>query len=86
MNIREVIESLTEWRDAMKGDLHPIVLTLNAAITELENAAKSTASIENAKLRLTVEILRQDLSTTRRIIEKGGSAADVLAFLDTPTA
>ena len=35
MKTTEIIENLTEWRDSLKQERHPITLTLNAAITQL---------------------------------------------------
>ena len=43
-------------------------------------AAENDAVLQN----LQTELLKQDINTIRRIIEKGGSAQDVLNFLDTP--
>jgi 3-dehydroquinate dehydratase len=39
MKTTEIIESLTEWRNDLKLDihLHPITLTLNAAIVHLDS-------------------------------------------------
>lgn len=43
-------------------------------------AAENDAVLQN----LQTELLKQDINMIRRIIEKGGSAQDVLNFLDTP--
>lgn len=67
---------------------------------EAAKAAVNTLVRENERLRdkhaaaandevirsLEVDLLQQDLDTIRRIISKGGSAADILKFLDTPPA
>jgi CO dehydrogenase/acetyl-CoA synthase beta subunit len=46
---------------------------------------KCAAAANEAMLKSTeVMLLNQDLETIREIITKGGSAADVLKFLDTP--
>lgn len=36
MKTTEIIENLTEWRDSLKTQRHPITLTLNAAISHLQ--------------------------------------------------
>jgi hypothetical protein len=51
---------------------------------ELERGRRIEAQNDAVLQSLQVELLKQDLGTIRRIIEKGGSAVDVLAFLDTP--
>lgn len=37
-------------------------------------------------LELMVGLMEQDIATIREIITKGGTAADILKFLDTPNA
>ena len=51
---------------------------------ELERAGRIKAENDAVLQSLQVELLKQDLGTIRQIIKKGGSAVDVLAFLDTP--
>jgi tagatose-1,6-bisphosphate aldolase len=53
---------------------------------ELERARRIEAQNDAVLQSLQVELLKQDLGTIRRIIQKGGSAVDVLAFLDTPNS
>lgn len=43
-------------------------------------AAENDAVLQN----LQTELLKQDMNTIRRIIEKGGSTTDIINFLDTP--
>jgi hypothetical protein len=52
----------------------------NERLRDKYAAAANDAVLQN----LQAELLRQDLETIRKIITKGGSAADVLKFLDTP--
>jgi tagatose-1,6-bisphosphate aldolase len=53
---------------------------------ELERGRRIEAQNDAVLQSLQVELLKQDLGTIRRIIQKGGSAVDVLAFLDTPNS
>ena len=48
--------------------------------------AKIKAKNSECLLELTLGMMEQDIDTIRKIIAKGGSAADVLKFLDTPNA
>lgn len=59
-----------------------------AWIRENEDLRDKHAEASNeAVLRsLEVDLLQQDFDTIRKIISKGGTAADVLKFLDTPPA
>ena len=65
---------------------------------EAAKAAVNTLTRENERLRdrkakaenhavlldLQAELAKQDLNTIREILAKGGTAADILRFLDTP--
>lgn len=53
---------------------------------ELERVRRIEAQNDAVLQSLKVELLKQDLGTIRRIIQKDGSAVDVLAFLDTPNS
>ena len=52
----------------------------------LERVRRIKAENDAVLQSIQVELLKQDLGTIRRIIGKGGSAVDVLAFLDTPNS
>lgn len=53
-----------------------------------ENLIDAKIKAENAEclMALKVIMVEQDLETIRKIITKGGTAADILKFLDTPPA
>ena len=55
---------------------------------ENEKLLDAKIKAENAEclLDLKLGMIEQDIETIRKIITKGGSAADVLKFLDTPNA
>ena len=54
----------------------------NERLRDLRAKCENDANIEALK----VALLRQDFDTIRSIITKGGTAADILKFLDTPNA
>jgi hypothetical protein len=54
----------------------------NERLRDLRSKCENDANLEALK----VALLRQDFDTIREIITKGGTAADILKFLDTPNA
>lgn len=54
----------------------------NERLRDLRAKCENDANIEALK----VALLHQDFDTIRSIITKGGTAADILKFLDTPNA
>lgn len=61
---------------------------INTLVRENERLRSARAKAENAEclLDLKLGMMEQDIETIRKIIAKGGSAADILKFLDTPNA
>jgi hypothetical protein len=61
---------------------------VNTLVRENERLRDLRAKCENdaAREALEVALLHQDFDVIRRIITKGGTAADILKFLDTPNA
>ena len=61
---------------------------VNTLVRENERLRDARAKAENGEclLELTVGMMEQDIATIREIIAKGGTAADILKFLDTPYA
>lgn len=61
---------------------------VNTLVRENERLRDARAKAENGEclLELTVGMMTQDMETIREIITKGGNAADILKFLDTPNA
>jgi hypothetical protein len=61
---------------------------VNTLVRENERLRSARAKAENGEclLELTVGMMEQDIATIREIITKGGTAADILKFLDTPNA
>ena len=61
---------------------------VNTLVRENERLRDARAKAENGEclLELTVGLMEQDIATIREIITKGGTAADILKFLDTPNA
>jgi hypothetical protein len=61
---------------------------VNTLVRENERLRSARAKAENREclLELTVGMMTQDMETIREIITKGGTAAEVLKFLDTPYA
>lgn len=53
---------------------------------ERERVRRINAENDAVLQSIQVELLKQDLGTIRRIIKKGGTAVDILAFLDTPNS
>jgi hypothetical protein len=53
-----------------------------------ENLIDAKIKSENAEclMELKASMMDQDIETIREIITKGGTAADILKFLDTPNA
>ena len=62
--------------------------SVNTLVRENERLRDARAKAENGEclLELTVGLMVQDIETIREIITKGGTAADILKFLDTPNA
>lgn len=61
---------------------------VNTLVSENERLRDARAKAENGEclLELTIGMMEQDIATIREIITKGGTAADILKFLDTPNA
>ena len=61
---------------------------VNTLVRENERLRDARAKAENGEclLELTIGMMEQDIATIREIITKGGTAADILKFLDTPNA
>ena len=61
---------------------------INTLVRENERLRSARAKAENAEcmLELKLGMIEQDIETIRKIIAKGGTAADILKFLDTPNA
>lgn len=61
---------------------------VNTLVRENERLRDARAKAENGEclLELTVGLMEQDIETIREIITKGGTAAEVLKFLDTKQA
>ena len=61
---------------------------VNTLVRENERLRSARAKAENGEclLELTVGLMGQDIETIRKIITKGGTATDILKFLDTPNA
>lgn len=80
-------QSNTDWgRDPFV--IEAAKAAVNTLVRENERLRDARAKAENGEclLQLTIDMMEQDISTIRRIIAKGGSAADILKFLDTPNA
>lgn len=61
---------------------------VNTLVRENERLRDARAKAENGEclLELTVGMMEQDIATIREIIAKGGTAADILKFLDPQNA
>jgi len=69
-------------------DLEAAKAAVNTLVRDNERLRDRVAKAENESclLQLEVGMMEQDISTIREIIAKGGTAADILKFLDTPEA
>lgn len=56
--MKSLLKNLTLWRDSLKQSNHKIVLTLNAAITTLENQDAEFAVMRGTQQRLRAELVR----------------------------
>ena len=83
-------EAIAKWnrragdpyeREAAKAAVNTLVRE-NERLRDLRAKCENDANIEALK----VALLRQEFDMIRSIITKGGTAADILKFLDTPNA
>jgi len=60
----------------------------NTLVRDNERLRDRAAQSENdaCLAELKIALMEQDMETIREIITKGGTAADILKFLDTPNA
>ena len=82
-----------ETPETNKENTDPYVIenakaAINTLVRENERLRSARAKAENAEclLELKLGMIEQDIETIRKIIAKGGTAADVLKFLNTPNA
>lgn len=59
---------------------------VNTLVRDNERLRDARAKAENSEclMELRIGLMEQDIATIRNIIIKGGTAADILKFLDTP--
>ena len=86
----DTTEAIAKW-NRRAGDLYEreaAKAAVNTLVRENERLRDARAKAENGEclLELTVGMMEQDIATIREIITKGGTAADILKFLDTPNA
>jgi hypothetical protein len=87
--LEEVVRGLEPdpLSDKIATDLiAPALYTLSSFICSVEIEEPLPASIQRRHSELRCALLEQDLDEIRSIITKGGDAAAVLLFLNTPTA
>ena len=86
----DTTEAIAKW-NRRAGDPYEreaAKAAVNTLVRENERLRDARAKAENGEclLELTVGMMEQDIATIREIITKGGTAADILKFLDTPNA
>lgn len=86
----DTAEAIAKW-NRRAGDPYEreaAKAAVNTLVRENERLRDARAKAENGEclLELTVGMMEQDIATIREIITKGGTAADILKFLDTPNA
>lgn len=84
-------ENETPKTDGINNDSYVIEAAkaaINTLVRENERLRSARAKAENAEcmMELKASMMEQDLETIRKIITNGGTAADILKFLDTPPA
>lgn len=84
-------ENETPETDGINNDSYVIEAAkaaINTLVRENERLRSARAKAQNAEclMELKASMMDQDIETIRKIITKGGTAADILKFLDTPSA
>ena len=86
----DTTEAIAKW-NRRAGDPYEreaAKAAVNTLVRKNERLRDARAKAENSEclLELTIGMMEQDIATIREIITKGGTAADILKFLDTPNA
>ena len=76
---------LEPWKGALFLQSEQLA-QLNEVMEEYRDNPRPPKSSGSSDETIKAMLAEQDLATVRKIIEKGGTAEDVLKFLDTPTA